>query len=553
MTPSLRQYQTHCIDAVFKHYYDGGTGNVIAAMPTGTGKSLTIAGLICRILHNWPGQRIIVSHAQSELVRQNMRALESLWPGAPIGAFSAELRRKESFFPITFGTIGSMVKAAPSFGHIDVMIVDEAHLIGDVEDSMYQKFIASLKLANPHLIIIGFTATPYRMKMGLITDGNLFDHLVYDLTSIDQFNWLVSNNYLCPLISRRTKAEYDISGVGTIEGEFNQKQLAAAVSKSDVTEAACRELIESATDRHCGIIFCDSIEHAEETLSILLSEGETGGLVHSKQSNKSNDDILSAHKAGEIKWLVNKDKLTTGYDWPPLDIVGMLRHTKSPGLMVQMLGRATRPYDWENPHQYKPGFEYTKQNARVLDFARNCEELGPINDPKMPRKKGKGGGPPPIRICEEMTGPLGGKCDGYNHAAARFCQWCLQPFQWETKIVERASEAEVMRSVTPIVKTFDVKRVLYSKVGRHGQPNMLRVEYTCDGFFAPFKETICLEHPPGYAKIKAQEWWTQRLSMVEAPASVDEALRYQANLKVPKAIRVHVNNTPNPRVLSAEF
>jgi DNA repair protein RadD len=409
---------------------------------------------------------MVCAHA-AELLKQNSATLDKLWPGAPFGIYSAELNRRDTLFPVIFGGIGSVVRPAQAFGHRDVLIIDEAHLVSDNTSTMYQRFIAALKETNPNLIVVGFTATPYRMKIGLITDGELFDDIVFDLTSFDNFNRLVALGYLAPLISRRTKTEYDISEVGTVGGDYNQKQLAKAVSKSDITRAACLELIGAAEDRHCGIIFGDSIEHGEEIASILNGEGEAAGCVHSKQGKTENAAIMSAHRAGEIKWLVNKDILTTGYDWPPLDICGMLRHTQSPGLWVQMLGRLTRPYDFQNEQQYKPGFEYAKANALILDFARNSERLGPVNDPKLPRKKGKGTGDAPIRLCES--------CGCYNHASARVCDECGAPFTFKPKITENASQADVMRSPVPVVEHYHVNRVSYRKLQRPGSAAMMQV------------------------------------------------------------------------------
>jgi DNA repair protein RadD len=547
----LRDYQASAIDAVFSYYKAGNKGNSVVAMPTGTGKSPTIAGFICRVFSSWPGQKIIVCAHAAELLKQNSDTLRDMWPSAPFGIFSAELGRKETIWPITFAGIGSIVNHAAAFGRVNVLVVDECQLVSDVESSQYRKFIAALKLINPGLIVIGFSATPYRLKVGLITDGTLFDDIVYDITDFNSFNDLVSRGFLAPLISRKTQAEYDLESVGLVAGEYNQKQLARAVSKSEITEAACREIIQKTQDRNCGIVFADSIEHCEEIAYFLQDQGETCGIVHSRQSKKINDEIMALHRAGLIKWLINKDKLTTGYDWPPLDACAMLRHTKSPGLWVQMLGRLTRPFDFQNPrHAEKcPGFNYTKGNALVLDFARNSDALGPINDPKLPKAKGKGTGDVPIKICDH--------CGTYNHPSKRFCDDCLQPFSFKAKIEEKASQAEVMKSPTPVVEWFDVGSAYYEKIRSRtpGQPSMMLAKYTCPHYHAPFTEVINIEHPEGhYGRKKAVEWWQRRnTAPIEAPRTVDQALRLNAALRRPSRLRVHLNAPGRPKILSEEF
>jgi DNA repair protein RadD len=58
--------------------------------------------------------------------------------------------------------------------------------------------------------------------------------------------------------------------------------------------------------------------------------------------------------------------LTTGFNAPAVDLIALLRPTKSAGLYVQMVGRGTR---------LAPG----KENCLVLDFAGNVRRHGPID------------------------------------------------------------------------------------------------------------------------------------------------------------------------------
>ena len=41
----LRDYQQQAVDSVINYFVEGNQGNPVVAMPTGTGKSLVIAGL----------------------------------------------------------------------------------------------------------------------------------------------------------------------------------------------------------------------------------------------------------------------------------------------------------------------------------------------------------------------------------------------------------------------------------------------------------------------------------------------------------------------------
>ena len=73
--------------------------------------------------------------------------------------------------------------------------------------------------------------------------------------------------------------------------------------------------------------------------------------------------------------MVNCDVLTTGFDAPNTDMIVMLRPTQSPGLYVQMMGRGMRIAEG-------------KKDCLILDFAKNIERHGPINQ-IAPNQKGK--------------------------------------------------------------------------------------------------------------------------------------------------------------------
>lgn len=257
--------------------------------------------------------------------------------------------------------------------------------------------------------------------------------------------------------------------------------------------------------------------------------------THSKLSDKENDKRIEAFKAGELTALINNNKLTTGFDHPPIDLIGMLRPTMSPGLWVQMLGRGTRPSPATG-----------KANCLVLDFAGNTKRLGPINDPIKPRKPGQKGGDAPVRICEA--------CGVYNHASARWCVACATEFTFENKLFKTAGTDELLRSDAPIVEMYDVQYVTYAlhekkdKEGKLLKPPSIRVTYFCG--LLKFEEWVCLEHG-GMAGKKARDWWRQHHTE-EPPLTTYQALQKQSELRTPKRIRVWVNK-PLPEVLGSEY
>jgi DNA repair protein RadD len=553
MLLSLRAYQQEAVDSIW-HYFQTKFGNPCIAMPTGTGKSLVIAGFLESIYRQYPAQKVLVLTHVKELVDQNCKKLLAVWPNAPAGIYSAGLRRKDVHHRIIFAGIASVAKKAEQFGCVHLVIIDEAHLVSPNEETMYRKFLNDLKVANPYLKVIGLTATPWRLGQGKITDDGIFTDICFDITSVGAFNRLIQEGYLAPLIPRKTELLLDISGVHKLGGEFKENELQFAVDKDAITYAALTESMVLGADRNHWLIFASGIDHANNISAMLNTLGIDCCAVHSKMPGKQRDQNILDFLSGKVRAIVSNGVLTTGFDFPAIDLIIMLRPTASTVLWVQMLGRGTRPFEGKN-------------NCLVLDFAGNTARLGPINDPVIPRKKGEKVGEAPIRICEV--------CNMYNHASARFCgghpfpspEGCGNPFTFTTKLKKVASTHELIKSDLPIVEEFFVDSVTYAVHNKIGKPPSLRVSYYCN--LRKFVEFIHFELP-GWGERKAREWWMARVQFTDwtdpetgitkrinatdtAPATTAQALEFAANLlKVPTRIRVHTNK-PYPEILAVSF
>lgn len=529
MAIQARAYQEEGVYSIFNYFEAGNTGNPVVAMPTGTGKSVVIALFLQRVLSQYPRQRIMVLTHVKELIAQNYAKLVDIWPLAPAGIYSSGLKQKDTALPIIFGGVGSVVNNVAAFGHRDLLLIDEAHLLSPSEASQYQLVIEALKRVNPWLRVIGFTATPYRLGTGMITDGPIFTDLCFDITHYEAFNRLIAEGYLCPLVTLKTGAEMN-TPTAVRAGEFTQASADAALT-DDVMRAALDETARAGASRRQWLAFTAGVEKAEKAAEYLRHLGVAAASVHTKLGDAERDKRIADYKRGNLRCLVNNNVLTTGFDHPPIDLISMLRPTMSPGLWVQMLGRGTRP-----------SYETQKLNCLVLDFARNRRRLGPINDPKIPRKKGEGGGDVPVRICPA--------CNAYNHASARNCENCGLEFEFKQKLVETPTADAMLRSDIPQVELYDVNRVFYSKHVKRdgtGKPT-LKVIYACG--MRMFTEWIALEHD-GFAGKKARDWWRTR-TQSEPPTTVDEAVTLTAYLRIPQRIHVWVNKA-NPEVLRYEY
>ena len=339
----LRDYQDDCVDALFAYWESGGQ-NPIIALPTGTGKSLVIAEFVRRALLKYPGTNIVILAHVKELIEQNFKTLIRHWPTAPAGIFSSGLKRKDVGRAVTFAGIGT-IASVPHWFKPDLVLIDECHTVSPQETTTYRKVIAVWEAQDPTLKVAGLSATPFRLGQGMLVEpGGIFTDICFDATTRDGFNWFIAEGYLKPLIPKQTRTKYDISSVRIAStGDYNARDLQAAVDVDSKTREAVAEMLVDGEDRKHWLVFAAGIEHAKHVAAILVENGIDAVAVHSKTSDADRDEAVRAFKAGEIRALVNNGIFTTGFDFPGIDYIAVLRHTTSASLWIQVLGRGTRP------------------------------------------------------------------------------------------------------------------------------------------------------------------------------------------------------------------
>lgn len=561
----LRDYQSEAVKRIWGYFAAGGKGNPIVALPTGTGKSLIIGSFIANAVNHFPGQRMLMATHSKTLVYQNAETLKRVWPYAPIGIVSAGLGKAEFGLPITYGGIGSLYRHVAKIGHIDILFVDECHAISDAESSMYQKLIKGLLKINPKMKVVGLSATPYRAGVGHLTEGGLFTDVCFDATTPEWIAWFVSEGYLVPLITKKTSTYIDTDGVRMVAGDYAKGQIQDAATKEGISYNAIFEALPAIVDRRSVLHFTTGIEHVEQVAEVLAEFGEDVDFVHSKMT-KPFDEVMDAFKSLKCKHMVSMGQLTTGFDHPALDCIVILRPTKSTSLWVQMLGRGTRPVYcldsylcddgvWRVPDlstregRLKAIEQSPKQNCLVLDFARNIEDIGPFDDPRLPKKKGKGGGEPIMKACEtdKLIHPAIG-CGTYNWGAARYCTDCGSEFEFKPKIHQTTTGSEVMtkgkKSDLPPIKNWPVQRVTFERHRKDGKPDSVRASYYSG--LRRFTTYLCPEHGGG-ATAMARRWWAKHMTGA-MPTSIAEFESRLVDARIPVRIDVEMKKDyPNIR------
>ena len=506
---NLRPYQAGVRPAVEKYIRANKGKNPLVALPTGSGKSYCIADIIKSFHNKWKTKVLVLSHVK-EILQQNHKSIAG-YTGLEIGLYSAGLKSKD-IKPITVAGIQSVFRRADEFKDHKLIIVDEAHLIPQTENSMYRTFLDAL----PNSIVVGFTGTPFRLGTGYIFGpGNehVFDDMVYDWTSKEKFNELVEDGYLSPLTSERTEMELDTSGITLKGGDYAISDMSSKFDRKAVTNAAIKEIMKAGENREQWMVFAIDIAHAEHIAETLIRNGIKTAVVHSQMADDGfdRDKVIKDVRDNKYKCVVNVDILTIGFDNPRIDLIALLRPTKSPVLHVQILGRGSRVCDG-------------KSDCLVLDFAGNVARLGPINDVQLIIKgKGKGDGEPITKPCP--------RCNLIVHAAARVCERCGFKFPREHHLNMNADTIAIIDDGNDHwVQVYDVAYEHNQNVGR---PDTLIVNYKCG--MKVIKEHICMEHT-GFAKHKADHWVKFRGG--DPKPTVAEFFPQAEKLRKPNQIRV---------------
>lgn len=521
-----RYYQREAVDSIF-NYFQNNTGNPLVSAHTGTGKSVMIAMFIQEVLDQWNDQRFMVVAHVKELLEQNSEKLIHLLDDdVGVGLYSAGLNRRDTDSQVICGGIQSVWRRPFEFGKIDLLLIDEAHLVNLENDTMYKKFVSKLMIANPYLKVVGFTATPFRMKTGVLTEGDnaLFTDIVYQT----DMKKLIEEDYLSGLVTAPGAKMIDRSGLHKRGGEFINSEVKEAFDC--ITEQALTEICGYMKERKKGLLFCADVTHAYEVCDIVRNKGYRCEVIESKTPSHLRDQYLTQFKRGELDFLSNKSTLTTGIDVPDIDLIGLLTATESPGLYSQILGRGTRTAQG-------------KENCLVLDYGGNVERHGPVDLIKVEGKKLSKPGEAPVKACPE--------CNLYNHAAVMVCEHCGFKFPPSEKPAHGtvASDAEIISGQlkpAPI----DVSDWAWRLHEKPGKPPSVRVEYRCGLKF--YKQWLCFEHG-GIARAKAIDVW-RLFSDDPAPSYTDEAIEYfEENLKEKPPKRIIVKKGKYPEVLYAEI
>ena len=237
-----------------------------------------------------------------------------------------------------------------------VVVIDEAH---HATAASYQKVLNRIKTLNPNMVLLGLTATPYRMNEceqnklqsmfninSNISKGVGRKGFVYEITLKE----LIATGFLAvpKYIPVYTKIVGDIEYGCTDDDErfyntFNkpsdrmEKQIAECAARNDII---INEYLENRKKYGKTLIFAVNQIHAEKLCELFQKSGVSCDYAIS--SRVDSQDVIRRFKENEFEVLINVQILTEGSDVPDIQTVFLARQTNSDSLLMQMIGRGLR-------------------------------------------------------------------------------------------------------------------------------------------------------------------------------------------------------------------
>jgi len=427
-------YQPDAVQSCIRYISQGG-GNPIVEMPTGSGKSRTMALLAKLMREMWGARALIVAH-RDKLVKQNAAAIRDLIGAEHVGIYAAKMLKRDKHHDVIVAMRDSVYSRMHEIGRFDVVLIDECHIQG----GMINAIVKHVLQQNPDARIVGFSATPYvgpRAEPLTMLENAVFSSIVYSIPVRE----LIDGGYLVAPIPGESTASIDMTGVTLVAGEFHAGESERRSDTDEINAACATDVVNAlASGRRAAMVFGVSVKHCARIAAQLRARGMQCEIIDGKTPEHTRERIFAAVESGALRVLISCGVLTTGIDLPIVDVVAEVFATNIPSKHVQVVGRGMRTY--------KHG---VKENCIVFDYGKNTERLGPIDNIKRREKRD------PIR--KECM-----HCHAANHASAKMCRECGAPFPIiETEATDDDERMTRIASTAPIVQDLSETVVIDGK------------------------------------------------------------------------------------------
>ncbi|MGB3314094.1 MAG: helicase-related protein, partial [Albidovulum sp.] len=187
-----------------------------------------------------------------------------------------------------------------------------------------------------------------------------YDALIIGTTTQD----LIEASFLSPF-RVFAPAHPDLSGIKMTAGDFDTKQLSAAMQKGAMVADVVTTWLEKGQSRPT-LCFAVDRAHAKHLQASFVTAGIGCAYIDAHTDVVERQLVKDRFHRGEIQVICNVGCLTTGVDWDVRCII-LARPTRSEMLYVQMIGRGLRTADG-------------KDECLILDHSDNTLRMGVVTE-----------------------------------------------------------------------------------------------------------------------------------------------------------------------------
>ena len=237
-----------------------------------------------------------------------------------------------------------------------IVVVDEAH---HAVSASYQKVLDRIRKLNPNMVLLGLTATPYRMnpadqnylQMMFNVNDNIRRHkgkngFVYAVTLKE----LLVSGFLANPVYEKVRTQL----IGEIEYECSPEDEAYFNKYHELSEKL--KLKIGASPARNRIIIQQYLKNRERYgKTIIFAVNQMGARLlceamkdagiscdYAVSGRADSQDVINKFKNNEFDVLINVQMLTEGSDIPDTQTVFLTRETNSDSMLMQMIGRGLR-------------------------------------------------------------------------------------------------------------------------------------------------------------------------------------------------------------------
>lgn len=225
----------------------------------------------------------------------------------------------------------------------DMIIVDEAH---HSAAASWQKVIDRFPKAK----VILLTATPFRSDRQEL-DGELVFRYPFRNATLKGYIKRLKASYVAPStielgFSDQGGRTYTLDEVLKLKEEewFSRGVALASLCNKHIVDSSLEkleELRQSGTQHQLIAVAC-SINHARDIRSLYRERGFSAEVIHSKQTEDEQAEILAALRNGTLDCIVQVQMLGEGFDHPKLSVAAIFRPFRTLAPYIQFVGRIMR-------------------------------------------------------------------------------------------------------------------------------------------------------------------------------------------------------------------